>query len=503
LADAATRRPLFLAEEVPGIRGLGSLTEPATDLPGDEAVAAVVDVAVIGARGDGKTQFIVHAIRTLRAYAPHLTGAEHQYNREIMQVVMNARTPRPDATAPGVIPHYVFRIRPDALLGQLGGGARAGLLRRAAGLGGHAALAAGNAAALGGAVWGLGHGTAVAGAAVAGAAAVGGALAMALSRRRFARTGEIEIVFWDVAGEHVYAQSSADYYSFLSALVRERRRVSGRGYAFAPVLVCNPLALGTHREGSSYARLKQLMPLFASIDPRTARAMVAINRWSVVDAVCAPDSDREEVVALAPTPRPDERDDERDDRREEVADAADAATMALPVVKRDVVRQHCRDAEDGKDGDVRVTYLRYDAGVQCEFHARPWDEWKNRAETGRWRPPTRSTPEQAIDYVYAEGPGAFVGEARQVLLGWLADLAYGAAAQPRLARVPAATTPPPAADDAPTVPMATPTPSMPMAPAPDSDVVLLTRKAEPLASGRATPVGEVWQRPGGFGTGGT
>jgi hypothetical protein len=67
----------------------------------------------------------------------------------------------------------------------------------------------------------------------------------------------------------------------------------------------------------------------------------------------------------------------------------------------------------------------------------------------------------------------------------------------------AATTPPPAADDAPTVPMATPTPSMPMAPAPDSDVVLLTRKAEPLASGRATPVGEVWQRPGVFGTGGT
>jgi hypothetical protein len=499
LADAATRRPLFLAEEVPGIRGLGSLTEPATDLPGDEPVAAVVDVAVIGARGDGKTQFIVHAIRTLRAYAPHLAGAEHQYNREIMQVVMNARTPRPDATAPGVIPHYVFRIRPDALLGQLGGGARAGLLRRAAGLGGHAALAAGNAAALGGAVWGLGHGTAVAGAAVAGAAAVGGALAMALSRRRFARTGEIEIVFWDVAGEHVYAQSSADYYSFLSALVRERRKVGGRSYAFAPVLVCNPLALGTHREGSSYARLKQLMPLFASIDPRTAQAMVAINRWSVVDAVCAPDSDREEVVALAPTPRPgDDGDDEP---------VAGAAAMALPVVKRDVVRQHCRDAEDGKDGDVRITYLRYDAGVQCEFHARPWDEWKNRAETGRWRPPTRSTPEQAIDYVYAEGPGAFAGEARQVLLGWLADLAYGAAAQPRLARVPAATTPPPSEETEalPAAPV-TPPPVVPAArpaTAPEDDVVLLTRKAEPLASGLATPVAEVWQRPGGFGTGGT
>ena len=74
------------------MRGLASLTEPADDEP----VGAIVDLAVMGARGDGKTQFIVHAIRTLRAYAPHLTGAEHQYNREIMQVVMNARTPRPD-----------------------------------------------------------------------------------------------------------------------------------------------------------------------------------------------------------------------------------------------------------------------------------------------------------------------------------------------------------------------------------------------------------------------
>ena len=494
-----TRRPLFATEEVPGIRGLAALTEP-----DDDRVAAVVDVAVIGARGDGKTQFIVHAIRTLRAYAPPLAGAEHQYNREVMQVVMNARTPRPDATPPGVVPHYVFRIRPDALLGQLGLGARAGLLARAAGLIGHGALAALNAAALGGAVAALGHGPAAVAGAVAGAGTIGGALAMAMARRRFIRGGEIEIAFWDVAGEHVYAQSAADYYSFLGALVRERKRVPGRAYAFAPVLVCNPLSLGVHREGSSYARLKQLMPLFASIDPDAGRALVAINRWSVVEEVCAPDSDREELVALAPTPRGDDGEVGHGD--------AEAATMALPVVRRDVVRHHCRDAEDGVESDVRFTYLRYDAGVHCEFASRPWTEWKARAETGRWRPPTTAQPEEAIDYVYGEGPGAFADDARQVFLRWLGALAYGGVRAEEPARAEAE--PPPVATGPatpPSTPTPDPTPERTVADAThgDGDIVLLTKRAEaraslePAAAAPVAPTTEVWSRPGGFGTGGT
>src|SRR5687768_2344197 len=119
-----SRRAVFLAEQVPGIRGLSALTEPEPDEP----VAAVVDVAVIGARGDGKTQFIVHAIRTLRAYGPAVGGAEAQYHRDIMRVVLDARAPRPEATPPGVVPHYVFRIRPAAMLGGVGAGARLGLL---------------------------------------------------------------------------------------------------------------------------------------------------------------------------------------------------------------------------------------------------------------------------------------------------------------------------------------------------------------------------------------
>ena len=74
----------------------------------------------------------------------------------------------------------------------------------------------------------------------------GTGLGLGISRRRFLAMGEIEIVFWDVAGEHVYSESAADYYTFLSALVRERhaRKSPSRSYAFAPILMCNPLSLG-------------------------------------------------------------------------------------------------------------------------------------------------------------------------------------------------------------------------------------------------------------------
>ena len=68
------------------------------------------------------------------------------------------------------------------------------------------------------------------------------------ARRRLAKSGEIEVVFWDVAGEHVYSAAAADYYALLAALVDVRQRRAdelGRGYALAPVLICNPIALGT------------------------------------------------------------------------------------------------------------------------------------------------------------------------------------------------------------------------------------------------------------------
>lgn len=417
---------MFEREEVEGIRGLTSLTEPA---PGDP-VGAVVDVAVIGARGDGKTQFIVHAIRTLRAYAPLLEGAEHQYNRDALQVVLNARESRPDATAPGVVPHYVFRIRPRSLLSQVGFGGRFRILARAAGLGGLLLLSLVNAAALAAVLYTVRGGPdAAVIAAPAAALVAGAALGWLLARRRFGRTGEIEIVFWDVAGEHVYSDSAADYYSFLSALVRQRRRrtTATRGYAFAPVLICNPLSLGIHAEGSSYARLRKLIPLFASLEVRAPKAMVAINRWSVVERVCEPDSDRDEQVALVPQ--------NRGDLERAASEPAAPATDPLPVVRREVLRRHCLDAEDGSEVDVRFTYLRYDAGMQCEFRDRPWAGWSELGDGAqrRWRAPTSAEPSVAIDYIYEEGPSSFEGRTAARFLGWLANLAY----PPRGQRTPA------------------------------------------------------------------
>jgi hypothetical protein len=378
-----SRRAVFLSEQVPGIRGLSTLTEPEPDDP----VAGIVDVAVIGARGDGKTQFIVHAIRTLRAYGPAVVGAEQQHHRDVMKVVLDARAPRPDATAPGVVPHYVFRIRPAALVAGVGAAARLGLLGATTRLTGWLAGAAAVGAVVGAGAAGLGVGGELAALGALATAGAGAAAAARSATSRFARGAEIEVVFWDVAGEHVYSSSAADYHAFLDALVRERRRrAAGRRYAFAPVLVCNPLGLGVDRDGSAYHRLRQVTPLFASLDA-AARVLVAVNRWSLVAALCEPDRDRDEVVTVV----------ERDG--------------AEPVrLRRDVVRAWCRDAEDGRDDDVVITHLRYDAGARCQVAAVDGD----------------AAP--ALEYRWQDAPGSFTGAARRAFLGWLGDLAYRAPA---------------------------------------------------------------------------
>lgn len=412
------------------MRGLASLTEPARDEP----VAAIVDLAVMGARGDGKTQFIVHAIRTLRAYGPPLEGAERAFHRDILEVVMNAHAPRPEATPPGVVPHYVFRIRPQSLLAQVGLGCRLGLYRRTAGLLGYWLLALGNAAALGAALGWLRGGIDAVAAGAGALALVAGMLAgVAAARRRFVRRGELEIVFWDVAGEHVYSGSAADYHGFLGALVARRREraTPERAYAFAPVLLCNPTGLGPRAQGSSYTRLRQILPMFASLGEPRPHALVGINRWAVVERICAPDADRDEVVAVVPRPRTPDHDPGGPDRSGDEGSSAgealaSAARPPLPAVRRDVVRAHCLDAEDSRGSDMNVTYLRYDAGMQCELDERPWPGWEAMDAEARaqWQAPAEPVPRRVLDYVYEDGPGAFEGEGRRTFLGWLANLAF-------------------------------------------------------------------------------
>jgi hypothetical protein len=371
------RLSLFANDPIAELRGLGTLTDP------DDDVSAVIDLAVIGARGDGKTQFIVHAIRALHAHAPALEGAEQRLNQDVMRLVLDPRATRPDATPPGVVPHFTFRVRAAGLLDRLRGMGAVRLAWRA----GRAGLAIVLAAVLvsAGVVVAVRNGAA-AGVVVGASGALVGAVAALVARRRIAELGDVEVVFWDIAGEQVYSAAAADYYTLLGRLVDARRRraeACGRAYAFVPVLICNPLTLGTDDEGSPYERLRELLPLFASLDRDAARALIAINRWSVVDPICARGALRDEVVSVTSRARGEE--------------PSPARTVA-----REQVRAHCLDAEDGRAKGVRLTYLRYDtairAGVDVDGQA------------------------GSLAYEFDDGPGAFSGNARYRFLEWIVGL---------------------------------------------------------------------------------
>jgi hypothetical protein len=375
--SAPRRTPLFAADPVGELCGLATLTDP------DDSVAAVIDLPIIGARGDGKTQFIVHAIRALHAHAPALDGAEQNLNQDVMRLVLDPRATRPDATPPGVVPHFTFRVRTAGLFDRLGWRGAVRLAMRATRIG--VALAIAAMLVVGGLALGV-VGDPGAGVAIGASGAIVAALAALVARRRLARFGDVEIVFWDVAGEQVYSAAAADYYTLLGRLVDARRRRSdslGRAYSFAPVLICNPLALGTDEEGSPYERLRELVPLFAALDRDTPRALVAINRWSVVDPICARGAPRDEVVTITARGRGE--------------DAAPAREVA-----REQVRAHCLDAEDGRDGGVRIAYLRYDTAIRAGVEA--------------------DADAAKLAYEFDDGPGAFSGDARHRFLDWLIGL---------------------------------------------------------------------------------
>jgi len=373
---ALPRTSLFADEPVGELRGLATLTDP-------DDVTAVIDLAVIGARGDGKTQFIVHAIRAMHAHAPALDGAEQLLNRDVLKLVLDPRATRPDATPPGVVPHFTFRMRTAGLFDRLSWLGALRLARRATGIA--AALVLGVALIALGAVTGLRLGAEV-GVIVGATGLLVVGLAALVSRRRIARTGDVEVAFWDVAGEQVYSAAAADYYHLLAHLVEARRRRAeelGRAYAFAPVLICNPIALGTADEGSPYERMRQLLPLFAALDRTAARAMIAINRWAVVDPICARGALRDEVVSVLPCGRGE-------------------APSPVCAVAREQVRANCLDAEDGREQDVRLTYLRYDTAIKTQVDV------DREAAT--------------IAYAYDDGPGAFSGAAATRFLDWVVSM---------------------------------------------------------------------------------
>ena len=413
--DASTpqRTPLFVDEPLAELRGLATLTDP------DDHVAAVIDLAVMGARGDGKTQFLVHAIRALHGRAPALAGTEQDLNRTMMRLVLDPRAPRPDATPPGVVPHFTFRVRASALFERLGW---RGSLRLACRLARITTLVVLTCAlGLAGLALAL-RGQAAPGVVVGASGAVLAAIAALIARSRIERAGEIEIVFWDVAGEQIYSPSAADYHALLGRLVDARRRRAeslGRVYAFAPVLICNPIALGTFDEGSPYVRLRALLPMFAAVDRDASRALVAINRYSVVDRLCTRGAPRDEVVEVTTRQR--------------------GEPVAAPQhVARELVRLHCLDAEDGKDGQVAIQYLRYDTAIRSAVAV--------------------DLDAATLTYEYDDGPGTFSGDAHRHFLDWVMGL-------PRWSGV--------------------------RAPEPEPAIALATKR-EPVP----TSTSDVWSRPG-------
>jgi hypothetical protein len=395
----AVRRKLFPTDPGGVASGAASLTE------GDDA-AAVIDLAVIGCRGDGKTQFILNAIRTLDAYAaPELRDVERENSQRIHRIALDARAVSLDATAPGARPHYVYRVEPRSLLTQLDGWARLALLARTARLWTKLVVAVINGALIGAGLWLLGRPLEMAVGAGVGLAVVMVLAAMLLARRRFESAGEIEVVFWDVAGED--ALKGGDYYDLLRTVV-ERRREDDRPYGFAPVLVCNPLSLEWHKDGGSYVNLRKLLPTYAALDRPERRALVVVTRSELIDEICADGSDVDEKIAVRSRVRRNAHG--RADSSAEPVEPSEAV-----MVRRGAVQRHCRDVEDGVTQGVDVTYLRYEAGEDCVLASRPAEEGGG----------------QVVEYTYTDDVAAFEGEARTRFLSWLGEVAYRA---PRAAR---------------------------------------------------------------------
>ncbi|HKE14248.1 MAG TPA: hypothetical protein VKB80_05275 [Kofleriaceae bacterium] len=338
---------------VPGC--LASLTQPAPGAP----VGAVIDLALLGARAAGKTQLLYLLLRTLRARAPELDGEEEAQQRALVAAALGGPPP-PAAAGPT---HAIASLPVASLLDEVGPGGRAACYWRA-GLARSLLLSAiAGAAVLSALVLWRQQVGALAVLLALGFAAAGAGFGWVAARSRWLDLGEIEIALWDPARwpgsgtirlhavpppgepvpEHGPPAGPADLHPVFSQLVRERRRRGApwRRHAFAPILVVNPIDLGRDPELGDVGRLRRLLPVFAALGAEPPRAIIAISRWSAVEAVCRPDSDRRAVVRLA---------------------TSGMGGEGVAKVSRETLRRLCLDAEDGREGDTSIHYLRYDAG---------------------------------------------------------------------------------------------------------------------------------------------
>jgi hypothetical protein len=348
------------------------VSQPAPDAP----VGAVLDLALIGSPGAGKTELLYLLLRTLRARAPELEGAEAREHRALVTAALGGAPPPAGGLSHAIVHLPVRRLLDEVgRTGRLMCYARAGLFRSLA-----LAIVCALAVLFALALW-RGAVDLLGAAAALSVLLVGSANGAFAARASWLELGEIEIALWDAPGQ---SGEPAELYSLFDALVRERRRRGPpwRVHAFAPILVVNPLALGSEPEGPT-SRLRSVLPLFAALGGRTPRAMVALSRWSAVEAVCRPDSHRASAVEVR----------------------AGGMGGAPPVaVEREVLRRHCLDAEDGREGDLFIHHLRYDAGA------------------ARIEQPSAGDPDRSIGLSWCDRLGGLAGEARQSAFRFLALL---------------------------------------------------------------------------------
>jgi hypothetical protein len=366
-----TRIPLFA--DRPPVAALAALSQPGPAAP----VGAVVDLALYGDRGAGKTQLLYLWLRTLRARAPDLDGVEAEEQRALVTAALGGPATAPSDEAG--LRHAVVQVPASSLLAEIGALGRLACYGRA---GLWRGLATGVAASLALLVTlSLVRGSIdfVSVAAAAGLLIAAAISVFAAARARWLDLGEIEIALWDTSPP---GGEPASLYPIFEALVRERRRRGApwRAHAFAPVLVVDPLSLGDEPELEHFGRLRSALPIFAALGGRRPRALVAVNRWSAVEAVCRPDSDRGAAVEVR----------------------TDGAGANAPVrVSREVLRRLCLDAEDGREGDLMVHHLRYDAGAV-------------RAE--------RDLDGGELELTWAERAGDLAGESRRSAFRFIAAL---------------------------------------------------------------------------------
>lgn len=233
------------------LRVLGGLSAPS----GPE-VRAVVDVLVIGGRGDGKTQLLRCLCAGLDAVqAEGLNGEESRLSDMIVAGALDQefaeRTPGSSKFDHNVF-HHVVQVPARELVASTPFEAR---IRGAVtgvgvrGVVGFVGVLVVVVAALA-AMW---LNTASAYMPIRAAASVPGAIALiALLGRAFdtirggmlTRDGLVEFVFWDIAGESLAGENTGRlvFHKFVQELVKLRAERS-TPWAVLPILVCNPVRL--------------------------------------------------------------------------------------------------------------------------------------------------------------------------------------------------------------------------------------------------------------------